>query len=224
MYRVKDVSIYLIKNRLKEWGIGLGLLFGIFALMGFFLLTMLSQGREIIWGFAIMFEISLIGLLTDFKEVLSKGITRETFAKSYLITSVVGVIISTAIVILLGFLPIKSGLGSMNILGVSLTEISFLHSLILKLMCILAWGGLISALAVPIYKFLKNRSPSIIFAIMGFYFGGLPFFVKYSNALSNVFNRLYPIGSSIPLLLLLGGVLSILFYYISYKQILKLEI
>ena len=47
MYRVKDVSIYLIKNRLKEWGIGLGLLFGIFALMGFFLLTMLSQGREI---------------------------------------------------------------------------------------------------------------------------------------------------------------------------------
>ncbi len=230
MYRVIDITKFLFKSRIKEFGIMFGILFGVFLLMapaiGLVIFAVMLKIMGLFLALALVFTSSLSGLFNDYKILMYKGVTRDTFAKSYIISSLLIALAFTIYTIGVKMFPLPDfGIDlEMSLLGVDLKLISLAHSIVLHTMILLAWSGVNSLLSIIMFKKLANK------AGINFWF-----IVIITTTMMNVLLRLNinmdwlfvftkTIGYSIPLTVLFYGVLSVVLYYVTYKRIKKLEV
>ena len=230
LYRVRDISTFLIKNRLREWGITLAVIALIslftYPFMAIILGIIFVYGGEIFIGFLLMLYFGITTMVDDGNLALQRGVARSTFAKSYTFASLVCVMVSTIVVLVFRTLPnlFNGPVVVPTLLGVKLEDINFLQSFIMHFICILTFSGITNNIAISVYGTQGGKIGAVPFYIYLFITPLIPVLVRNKWEVPEYLNIFHLMGIPTQFIILIGLVLSIGLYYISYKQILKLEI
>lgn len=230
MYRVIDITKFLIKSRAKEIGIMFGALFGITLLMSpviaLLLFAVATKFMGMFISIAFIFTSSFSGLFNDYRNIMYKGVTRETLAKSYLLSLILTVIGLGILTVGMRMFP-TSGMEidfGNSLLGVDLKKISTIHSIVLHIMILLTWSGLANLFSIGIFKKMGNKIGMNILLILSVIVILMRVLSELKFGGEQLFAFTSTIGYSIPLTVLFYGVLSVGLYYMTYNILRKLEV
>lgn len=229
MYRVRDISIYLLRNRLKELGIVMAIIFIMFLSIGtgveLKILLAMFQGTSVLISIAFIFYFSLNSILKEYKGIIIKGVSRNVFIKALIIDSIQVALLTTIYSAVLRWLAIGFNVGLfsnsvfwMSFENTNIVEFSVIYFMIMFILC-----GITNIFSILVYKWTKGANYGYLYifgGVLGIYnlsrlYGMNLDFLNLEISFYE-YSILYPIGISI--------ILSIGLYYMIDRMIKKLEV
>ncbi len=164
MYRVRDISIYLLRNRLKELGIVMAIIFIMFLSIGtgveLKILLAMFQGTSVLISIAFIFYFSLNSILKEYKGIIIKGVSRNVFIKALIIDSIQVALLTTIYSAVLRWLSISfnvelfsNSVFWMSFENTNIIEFSVIYFMIMFILC-----GITNIFSILVYKWTKGAN------------------------------------------------------------------